>query len=76
MFRQADLCTSFAIKLYRSPRREDFFTPAKKSANTRSEIDLLVNEKKTRTKRCYNAPHKYIARLVNSNKDKIIKLIQ
>ena len=30
-FRRADLCTNFAVKLYKSPRGKEFFTPAKKS---------------------------------------------
>ena len=76
LYRRTDLCTSFAIKLYKSPRSNEFFTPAKKCANTRSELELLVTEKKTRTKRCYNAPHKYLARLVNLNKTKIEKSIK
>ena len=71
LYRRTDLCTNFAIKLYRSPRSNDFFNPAKKCANTRCELQLLVTEMKTRTKRCYNAPHKYLARLVNLNKSKI-----
>ena len=71
--RRTELCTNFAIKLYKSPRSGEFFTPAEKLVNTRSEHQLLVTEKKCNTKRCYNAPHSYLARLVNLNKGKIEK---
>ena len=70
-YRRTDLCTSFAIKLYKSPRSAEYFTPAEKIVNTRSDQQLLVEEKKSNTKRCYNAPHKYLARLVNKNKMRI-----
>ena len=65
--RRLDLCSSFAIKLYKSNRCDQFFTRSK--INTRS--NNLVIENKTNTKRCYNAPHNYLARLVNLNKHKI-----
>ena len=70
-FRRTELCTNFAVKLYKSPRSGEFFTPAEKLVNTRSEHQLLVSEKKCNTKRCYNAPHSYLTRLVNQNKGKI-----
>ena len=70
-FRRTDLCTAFATKLYMSPRSGEFFTPADKIVNTRSDQQLLVAEKKCNTKRCYNAPHSYLARLVNQNKQQI-----
>ena len=73
-YRRVDLCTKFAIKLYKSPRSKEFFTPAEKNVNTRSEKQLLVTEPVTRTRRCFNAPHNYLSRLVNSNKSKIDKL--
>ena len=72
--RRYDLCANFAIKLYKSPRRDEFFTPAKKMVNTRSEPKLLVKENITRTRRCFNAPHNYLSRLVNENKHKIKKI--
>ena len=75
-YRRTDLCTNYAIKLYRSPRSSEYFTPAKKVVNTRSELQLLVQEKVSNTKRCHNAPHNYLARLVNANKDKIEKMCQ
>ena len=65
--RRSDLCTNFAIKLFNSNRCEQFFTLSK--TNTRS--DNLVKEKKTNTRRCYNAPHNYLARLINLNKHRI-----
>ena len=70
-FRRTDLCTSFATNLYLSPRSGEFFTPAEKIVNTRSDQQLLVAEKKCNTKRCYNAPHSYLARLINGNKQQI-----
>ena len=71
--RRTELCTTFAIKLYKSPRSYEYFTPAEKLVNTRSEHQLLVEEKRSNTKRCQNAPHKYLARLINQNKTKIEK---
>ena len=50
-FRRTELCTNFAVKLYRSSRCLEFFTPAKKAVNTRSEQHLLVEEKKMQYKK-------------------------
>jgi hypothetical protein len=61
-FRRTDLCTTFATNLYLSPRSGEFVTP---------DQQLIVAEKKCNTKRCYNAPHSYLARLVNQNKQQI-----
>ena len=69
--RRIDLCTTFAIKLYKSPRCEEFFTPVVKLVNTRSEQQKLLQDKKFNTNRCYNAPHNYLARVVNQNKKNI-----
>ena len=74
-YRRTDLCTNYAMTLFRSPRSSEYFTPAKKLVNTRSELQQLVHEKVSNTKRCHNAPHNYLARLVNANKDKIGKLL-
>ena len=68
--RRLDLCTNFALKLYKSDRSSDFFTLPGKTVNTRSDI-LPVVESKVNTVRCYNAPHNYLARLVNLNRDKL-----
>ena len=70
-YRRTDLCTTFATKLFLSPRSGEFFTPAEKIVNTRSDQQLLLAEKQCNTKRCYNAPHSYLARLVNLNKKQI-----
>ena len=70
-YRRTDLCTTFATKLFLSPRSGEFFTPAEKIVNTRSDQQLLVAEKKCNSKRCYTAPHSYLARLVNQNKQQI-----
>ena len=70
--RRLELCTNFALKLYKSDRSCDFFTHSKKSVDTRSDQNLL-SENRCRTTRCYNAPHNYLARLVNQNEDKVKK---
>ena len=70
-YRRADLCTSFAIKLFKSSRSTEFFIPVKKQVNTRSEYKNLVVEQKCNTKRAYNAPHNYLARILNQNSQKI-----
>ena len=72
-YRRSDLCTSFAIKLYRSHRRTEFFVPAIKHVKTRTKNQNLVIEQKCNTKRAYNAPHNYLARLINQNSEKIRK---
>ena len=68
--RRSDLSTNFAVKLYKSDRSSDFYTHAYSVVDTRREPNLVV-ENLSRTKRCYNAPHNYLARLVNLNQDKI-----
>ena len=70
--RRAQLCSNFAIKLFKGPRREQFFTLASQNVNTRNDRKL-VKENTSRTTRCYNAPHNYLNRLVNQNKSKIVK---
>ena len=72
-YRRTELCTSFAIKLYKSSRSADFFLPAKKNVNVRNKNMNLVIEQKCNTKRAYNAPHNYLARLINKNSQKIRK---
>ena len=73
-FRRIELCTSFAIKLFRSPRSNEYFTPVNKIPKTRNEQNLLVKEIKSNTRRCHNAPHNFLARLINQNKEKIEKM--
>ena len=46
-----------------------FFTRSNRQVETRHEDPVLV--KKCNTVRCYNAPHNYLSRLVNKNKDKV-----
>ena len=70
--RRSQLCTTFAVKLYKSDRRPEFFQPPDNSLNTRNDKPL-VKENTSRTKRCFNAPHNYLSRLVNENKTKIVK---
>ena len=72
-YRRTELCTSFAIKLYKSSRSADFFLPAKRNVNLRNKNKNLVIEQKCNTKRLYNAPHNYLARLINDNTQKISK---
>ena len=70
-FRRTQLCTTFALKLFSSPRCTEYFTPAHVVSKTRSKHHQLVEEKKCNTKRYFNAPHNFLARLVNLNKAKI-----
>ena len=72
--RRLKISTNFAVKLYKSDRSRQFFTHAKSKINQRHGNKLVV-EKMSRTKRCYNAPHNYLARLVNMNAAKIKKTL-
>ena len=74
-YRQTELCTNYAVKLYRSPKSSEYFIPAKKLVNTRSEQQLLVKEQKCNYNRAYNASHNYLARLVNANKEQNLKTL-
>ena len=67
--RGSDLCTNYTIKLFKSKRSKEFFTPY--SVNGRTKHNKLVKENTCRTTRCFNAPLNYLARLVNMNKNKI-----
>ena len=67
--RWAQLCTNFAIKLYKSARSEEYFT--KLQPNKTRRKFKLVKENTCRTRRCYNSPHNYLNRLVNENIEKI-----
>ena len=83
--RREKLCTNFALKLYLSLRnyilylrnyilylrRDQFFTLIDQKETRRNHF--LVKENSSRTTRCHNAPHNYIARLVNQNIEKILK---
>ena len=69
--RRAKLCENFAVKLYLGPRCDQFFTRVQKGV-TRGK-GILVKENISRTSRCYNAPHNYLARLVNKNIEKILR---
>ena len=71
--RRLNLATNFAVKLFLSDRSEQFFTHTKQRINPRVDQPLVV-ENLTRTKRCFNAPHNYLARIVNQNKGKILKI--
>ena len=66
--RRHQLSLNYAIKLFHSPRRDEFFSVTQNNVNTRRP--KLVVEQKSR---CYNAPHNYLSRLINQNIDKIIK---
>ena len=69
--RRTTLCTSFAIKLFKSTRRDEFFTVLEPKS-TRSKPKLVLEER-SRTSRNFNAPHNYLNRLVNENSEKIMK---
>ena len=68
--RRTELCIKYSIKLFKSSKSYEYFTQVKKEVNTRSD-QLVVKEDFTNTKRCRNAPHNYLARLINENKSKI-----
>ena len=67
--RRLDFCINFAVKLFKSNRREKFFSHSNRQVETRNEDPVF--EKKCNTVRFYNALHNYLARLVNRNKDKV-----
>ena len=67
--RRESLCTKFAIKLYKSDRRWQFFDKPLNLKNTR--YIPLVQEHHSRSKRCYDAAHNSLARIVNLNAHKI-----
>ena len=66
--RRKKLCETFAIKLFKSKRRDEYFTLAKSNRRRQN----LVRENICRTTRCFNAPHNYLNRLVNENKSRIV----
>ena len=70
--RRLEISTKFAVKLYKSKRCNEFFTPAVRKINTRNDAPLLIEEK-CNTRRCFGAPHNYLTRLVNKNKAKILR---
>ena len=72
--RRLTISTNFAVKLYKSDRSSQFYTHQKQTINRRQGTQLVV-EQRARTKRCYNAPHSYLARLVNQNAAKIKKTL-
>ena len=68
--RRIGLCTTFALKLYKSNRAKEFFEFTDSTIKTRHQS--LVKETLSNTTKCYNAPHKSLARIVNACKDRII----
>ena len=72
--RRSELCANFAVKLFLSPRCDQYFTLKEKGVR-RNSIKL-VKQNTSRTSRCYNAPHNYLARLVNQNSDIIVKKVK
>ena len=72
--RRSDLCANFAVKLFLSQRCGEFFTLKEKGVGRNNKT--LVKENISRTRRCYNAPHNYLARLVNQNSDIILKKLK
>jgi len=71
--RRDRLCSKFAAKLYLGSRRRQFFSPPDNQKFTRNSGKQIVKEKVTRTKRAFNAPQNYLARLINQNKEKILR---
>ena len=64
-----DLCINYALKLFKSKYCSTFFTPATQNVATKNKN--LVVEPFCNTKKCYLAPHSYLARLVNQNSGKL-----
>ena len=69
--RRKNLCTNFAIKLYKSEQNHDFFKFSSKS--TRMSHNLVI-QPLVRTKRAQNAPHVYLSRLINKNKSNLAQM--
>ena len=67
--RRNDICIKFALKLYQSKYCEQFFTLANPTVKTRQHN--LVIEATSNTKKGFNAPHNYLARLVNQNSERL-----
>ena len=61
--RRKDLCLTFAAKLFKGDRRNEFFIPAVR----KSRKPALVIENLCRTRRAQNAPHNYLGRILNEN---------
>ena len=68
--RRNTLSINFAVKLFQSDRSDQFYTPSYIRDSARHDQPLVV-ENHCVTVRCYNAPHNYLARLVNQNKARI-----
>ena len=68
--RRHQLCTSFAIKLFKSQRRDEYFNIVSSNYNTRNS-NTIVKEDFTKTISAYNAPHNYLSRLINQNAKKL-----
>ena len=66
--RRKQLCTKFALKLFRSEKQQDFFTLL---PNRNRRNNILVRESLNRTRRAQNAPHNYLSKLVNENSSKL-----
>ena len=63
--RRLDLSTRFALKLYNSKYSSHFYNKSHCDVETRSRTPLI--EPLCNTKKCYQAPHNYLTRLVNQN---------
>ena len=63
--RREKLSVKFAVKTYRGERRRQFFNIPETERQTRKK--KLVIENFARTKRCFNAPHNTLARILNEN---------
>jgi len=67
--RRNDICIKFALKLYQSKYCKQFFTLANPTVKTRQHT--LVIEATFNTNKGLNAPHNYLARLVNQNSERL-----
>ena len=57
-----------------SPKSSDYFEPAKKGIDTRSD-QLLVKENLTNTRRCQNAPHNYQTNQPKQDQDSEVQVM-
>ena len=71
-FLRQEISTRFSVNFYKSIRCNEFFIPARRNVNTRSDA-LLILEEKCNTRRCYNAPNNFLVGLINKKKARILR---
>ena len=63
--RRLEICTKFALKLYKVENAQQIYNFPSKSSSTRSQNPVVIL--RSNTARNYNAPHNYLSRLINDN---------